>query len=244
MLEVDFHSHTFFSTCGIHTHIEMLTRAKELGMKGLAITDHGPALQSRFTAPFYDRLKNPVAGIRFIKGIECNILDDTGVIDIIDVPARSACHFELVLAGFHPNSPRNMGVEKNTDVMIAALRKNPCIDVISHPNDMEYPLDIERLALVAKEHGAALELNNSKVLYNRTTAESAVHLIRVCKKAGCSIVISSDAHAIEEIGLDDSVRPFIIQEQFPRDLIINDTAAGAFRFIDARRGNKENLCGR
>ena len=243
MLDVDFHSHTFFSTCGIHTHIEMLTRAKELGMKGLAITDHGPALQSRFTAPFYDRLKNPVAGIRFIKGIECNILDEHGVIDIIDIPSRFSCHFELVLLGFHPNTGKNMGVEKNTDIIIAAIRKNSCIDIISHPNEMDYPLDFERLALVAKDHGVALELNNSKMLYNRTTAERTIHLIRICDKVGCSIAISSDAHAIEEVGLDDSVRPFIIQENFPHELIINDTAEGAFRFIDSRRGNKEKLSG-
>ena len=44
MLEVDFHSHTFFSKCGLHSIIEMLTEAKNRGLAALAITDHGPVL--------------------------------------------------------------------------------------------------------------------------------------------------------------------------------------------------------
>ena len=43
MLEVDFHSHSLFSGCGLHTIIEMLTYAKTVGLKALAITDHGTA---------------------------------------------------------------------------------------------------------------------------------------------------------------------------------------------------------
>lgn len=238
MLEVDFHSHTFFSNCGIHTHIELLTRAKELGMQGLAITDHGPALDSRITWPLFDRLHTPVEGIRFIKGIECNLLDAQGMIDIIQIPARFRPFLELVLVGFHPNLQRDQGAGIYTDMIITAIRQNPCIDVIAHPNEIEYPLDFERVVRAAREYGVALELNNSKSLHNRTTPESTRNLIQACKTTGCAIALGSDTHAIEELGLDDAVRPYLEEAAFPESLIVNSTAEKAFAFIEERKKNK------
>ncbi len=238
MLEVDLHAHTFFSKCGIHTHLELLNRAKELGLKGLAITDHGPALKSRITLPFFDRLKNPVDGIRFIKGIECNLLDEQGTIDITGMPSRYTRHIELVLLGLHPNIEKDLGKKRYTDMVVKAIKTNPCIDIIAHPNELEFPLDLEQLAGVAKEYGVALELNNSKTLYNRTTPEVTKELIQVCKKIDCRMAIGSDTHAIEELGLDDSVRPYLVEERFPQELLINGSARRAFDFIEERKSNK------
>ncbi len=238
MLQVDLHTHTFFSKCGIHTHLELLTRAKELGLKGLAITDHGPALKSRITLPFFDRLKNPVDGIRFIKGIECNLLNKKGAIDITQIPSRFTKHIELVLLGLHPNIEKGLGMKKNTDMVIAAIEKNPCVDIITHPNELEFPLDLGRLARAARAYGVALELNNSKTRYNRTTPEVTRELVKVCKKHNCRMALGSDAHAIEELGLDDSVRPYLEEVDFPPTLLVNNTAEQAFDFIKERKSNK------
>ena len=82
MLEVDLHVHSLFSECGIHTHIELLQHGKMLGLKAIAITDHGKTLKSRIPSPFFDRLKDPVDGIRLLKGMECNVVNDTGVVDL------------------------------------------------------------------------------------------------------------------------------------------------------------------
>lgn len=238
MLEVDLHAHSFFSLCGIHTHIELLTRAKELGMKGLAITDHGPALDSRIPWPFYDRLQDPVPGIRFIKGMECNILDDKGTIDLSNLPSRFIPFMQIILVGLHPNIKTGSDPRTYTDMVIRALEKNRCIDVITHPNELEFPLEFDRLAEAARSFGVALELNNSKTLYQRTTDCCTRELVRACKRAGCGIIISSDTHAIHELGLDDSVRPYLKEEGVDEELFINSTAEKAFAFIDGRLGNK------
>jgi putative hydrolase len=239
MLEVDLHSHTFFSACGIHTHIELLTRAKELGMKGLAITDHGPALSPRFASTFFDRLSEPVPGIRFIKGMECNIINDQGTIDIIDIPSHLRTCIELVLVGFHPNLPNNRSAQDNTDILVLALEKNPCIDIITHPNDPVYPLDFDRAARAAKKYGVALELNNSKTLYQRTTPDLTRALVRACKENGCHMAVNSDTHAIQELGCDSSVLPYLQEESFPGELLVNGVAEKAFAFIEERRRNKQ-----
>jgi len=55
VLKVDLHSHSLFSNCGLHTVLEMLTAAKNAGLKALAITDHGTALEGRISSPFFDR---------------------------------------------------------------------------------------------------------------------------------------------------------------------------------------------
>ena len=64
MIEVDLHSHTHFSNCGLHSCLEMLEAARAKGMKGLAITDHGLSLGGRLNSIFFERLKDPVPGIR------------------------------------------------------------------------------------------------------------------------------------------------------------------------------------
>lgn len=235
MLEVDFHSHSFFSNCGIHTHIELLTRAKELGLKGLAITDHGPALNSRITPPFFDRLKNPINGIKLLKGMECNIVDNSGTIDL---PLRYCKFLDLVLLGLHPNIARGQSRETYTEMMLTALEKNPWVDIVTHPDEKDYPLDYQTVAVHAKKYGIALELNNSKLLHDRTSPAEMTKLITACKVTGCSVALGSDAHALEEIGLDDAIRPFLTQLKFPDDLLVNNTAEKAFAFIEARRGNK------
>jgi histidinol phosphatase-like PHP family hydrolase len=52
------------------------------------------------------------------------------------------------------------------------------------------------------------------------------------------MAIGSDAHSLEEIGLDDSVKPFLIEEDFPEDLLVNSNAEKAFAFIEGRKNNK------
>lgn len=230
MLEVDLHSHTHFSKCGIHTHLELLTRAKELGLKGLAITDHGPVLKPTTPGPFWDRLNNPLEGIRLIKGMECNVLDGEGTIDL---PEEKLKYMEIVLLGLHPNIKPCDDKYKNTNMLIKAIEKNSAVNVITHPNDKHYPINFYRLAAAAIENNVVLELNNSKTLLKRVDDSVTKELITACKELGCPMMINSDTHAIEELGLDDSVKPFLAELDFPEELIVNSTAEKAFAYIDS-----------
>jgi len=235
MIEFDLHVHTLFSLCGIHTVLELLDRAKEIGMKGFAVTDHGQTLGGRLNNPFFERFKSPCPDVKILKGIECNILDNNGK---IDVPRSFINFIDIVLLGIHPNTGRGLDREIYTDMLIAAIQKNPCVDIITHPNDPMYPIDYRRLAKAAKSAGVALELNNSKVLYARTEAQSAVELAEACRDEGCRMAVNSDTHAIHELGLDDSVRPILEAVNFPRELIVNRDEESALGFIESRRENK------
>jgi len=232
MIPVDLHSHTLMSQCGIHTHLEMLQAAREKGLAGLAITDHGPALKGRLPSPVFERLVQPVPGIRFIKGIEANVTDAEGT---IDVPDWLLPLLDIVLLGLHVRFPLRRGSADWTDALIEAMRRNPWVDVITHPVDENFPLDLERLAKEAQGLGMAIELNNSKVLYQRTTTEEVARLLAICRDTGCKVAVCSDSHTVEEIGGDESVRPLLEASGIPGSQVVNASAGTAFAFIAARR---------
>jgi putative hydrolase len=242
MIEVDFHSHTLFSKCGLHTIVEMLTEAKSRGLAALAITDHGVALKGGPPTTFFDRLENPVEGIRLLKGLESNIVSDDGEIDF---PQKMLRFADIVLLGMHPHLPADRSPDYNTKLLLRALEKNPFVDIVTHPEDVQYPVDFDKLALFAKKTGIALECNNSKILNNRVSPERMMEYLEACKRAGCRIAVDSDAHALGEVGLDESVRPILAAVGYPERLIVNNTAGSAFAFIEERRKvKKEFLDGR
>jgi putative hydrolase len=238
MLEVDFHSHTFFSKCGLHSIVEMLTEAKNRGLAALAITDHGPMLQGGTPSTFYDRLHDPVPGIRLLKGLECNIASDDGAIDF---PLKFLKYADIILLGLHPHLQPNKPKDHNTSLLVRALEKNPFVDIVTHPEDVQYPVDFDILAKYARRHGVALECNNSKILNKRVAPALMVDLLDSCKRIGCRIAVNSDAHALQEVGRDDSVRPLLTQVGFPEELIVNRNAKSAFAFLDERREIKQRV---
>ena len=239
MLNVDFHSHTHFSRCGLHSIIEMLTEARNRGLVALAITDHGSALKSSVPSTFFDRLApNVVEGITLLKGMECNVTDGDGTIDFRH---KFLPYMDIVLLGLHPNLEAEQPQDYYTSVLLKAIEKNPVIDIITHPEDIHYPVDFDALAHYAQQHNIVLELNNSKILYNRVTPGVTLEFLKACKRNNCRIAINSDAHARQEIGLDSSVRPLVKQADFPEELIVNSTAETAFAFLAECRAKRKKL---
>ena len=235
MIEVDFHTHTLYSHCGIHTAQEVLAWARQLGMKGVAITDHGLAAGGRLNSPFFERFICPFPEVKLLKGIECNLLDENGKIDL---PSHYIQFLDIVLLGIHSNTPKGLSKEQYTLMLVNAIKSNRQVDLITHANEPNFPVDYEILASEAKKEGVLLELNNSKNLYSRTSNNDTIELLRACKKNECPIAITSDMHAIHELGSDEAVRPILAEVNFPGSLIVNKTAEGAFKFIASRKERK------
>ena len=236
MLTVDLHSHSLFSTCGLHTALEMLTRAKALKLKAFAITDHGLTLKGCLNSIFFKRLMDPVPGIRLLKGVECNLLETPGN---IDCPTEFLPDMDVVLLGIHHNIQKGLGQSRYTEMLLAAMEKNPYVDIIAHPNVLGYEVEFEPVAKAAIGYGMALELNNSKSALGKTSPKATQELILACKRLECPVVVSSDAHAINEIGQDTAIRPILENLKFPEDLIVNKDKSSAIAFIEKRRQLKQ-----
>lgn len=238
LLKVDLHAHSIFSQCGVHTVVEMLTHAKKLGLKALAITDHGTALKDcRLNSPFFLRLTNPVPGIKLLKGAELNVINDKGE---TDCPKRYLPFMDIVLLGLHHNLEKDMGETKYTSMLINAINKNDYIDVITHPNNPDYPVDVEKLVKICTEKSIAIEINNSKYQQGKISEESMFNLLLLCKNHSCQIVVNSDAHVLSEIGNVKSVMSLIKKMKFPFELFINRDLKTTLSFIEKRRINKKN----
>ncbi len=235
MIPVDLHSHSLFSGCGVHTVVELLTRARERGLAALAVTDHGPAVGGRINSVFFDRLHEPVAGIRLLKGVESNLGPRPGTTDF---PLAHVRHCDVALLGIHSNTPRGLAPEQYTDLLLATLEAHPFLDIVTHANSAEYPVAMGRLVRGVRDLGRAIELNNSKVALARVDDDVTAALLEACANDACPVVVSSDAHTLDEIGSDEAIRPLMSRLTFPEELVLNSTAARAFAFIESRRPAK------
>ncbi len=232
MLEIDLHVHTLFSHCGLHTVLELINQARLTGMKGLALTDHGLTMGGRLNDVFFNRFQCPYEDIKLLKGIECNILDENGTIDL---PSAFIPFLDVVLLGIHHNTPKGCSRDYYTSLLINAMEKNSRVDIITHPNDSAYPLDYQSIARKASRMGMALELNNSRILYSRSSIEQTIALLQACKEEKCFIAVCSDTHAIHELGQDSSVVPLLRSVEFPGELLVTRDADTTLEFIKSRK---------
>jgi len=147
---------------------------------------------------------------------------------------------DIVLLGIHSSIPDGLGTKAYTDMLILAMEKNPYVDIIVHANASIYELDLEAVVQSALKNDMVIELNNTKCCSGRSHANSTRNLIDICMRLSCPIVVSSDAHTINEVGQDSMVQSLLQEVRFPQELIENLDADKAFAFLEQRRDRKQN----
>ena len=203
----DLHMHTT-ATDGEDTLAEMVRAAVAIGLRYIAITDHGQRVtMARGLDPGrllkqwneIDRLNESLAEdghppIVVLKGIEVDMLEKGGL-DLSDDVLEQA---DWVVASLHygQSQPR----ERITARIIEAI-ENPHVSVIGHPTGRlllrrpPYDVDMEAVIAAAARTGTFLEINANPWRLDLNELHAAA-----AKKAGVKIVISTDAHSIR--GLD------------------------------------------
>lgn len=222
--EVDTHTHTVISGHAWSTLTENCLAAKARGMKGLCLTEHGPAIEGGAPAyiPHSQRmLPQTIEGIRVYKGIEINVLDHQGNLDIPDEYLKFC---EFAIASIHTHMfPKRAEKGKNTNVYLKIL-KNPYIDMIGHPDDPSVPCDFEALIAQAQKYGKLLELNNNSTTPHRPGSLPSLRAYILCCKAHRQrVCVSSDAHFHTMIGNVSPLMRLLEELDFPQDLIVNLT---------------------
>ena len=201
ILEADLHMHTVACGHGYSTVKELADAAAEAGLKIIAVTEHGPAIPGAPHMYFYENLKRLPSywkGVEVLKGVEANIINIYGCLDL---PGELLAGMDIVLAGFHTRTGMDgLSVEEYTSGMISAL-KNPLVHVITHPGNPGFPVDIEKVALAARDNQKVLEINNSSFSTARPGSISCCRqFVRQVKKINGLVVINSDAHVFTEVG--------------------------------------------
>lgn len=198
--EVDTHCHTVASGHAFSTIVENAREAAKKGLKMIAITDHGPAMEEAAHRYYFWNMKvipRKIEGVYILRGIEANILDDKGTLDLEE---RFLKKLDIVLAGIHSSRFLENSVEENTQAVISAM-KNPYVDIIVHPGNPDYPIDIDKFVEAAVEYNVHIEINNSSLTTSRIGSKE--NCILIAKKAGlmdAKVALGSDAHICYDVG--------------------------------------------
>lgn len=250
ILTADYHTHTPYSH-GKNTVAENTARAKELGLKTIAISDHG------FSHVVYGLRRKEVAryreecaaaekeyGIKVLVGIESNIRSVSGVGDLTE---KDYENFDVYLCGHHVyvryltqrerwsvgfgnwicqsmlHKQTNKQVIRNTETYLNAIKNNP-IDAITHLGYM-CPANTLEVAKCAADYGTYIELNSKK------THLTDEELSEIVAKTSARFIINSDAHSVDRVGDTKLVEEQLARLNFPMDRIDNvDGRFPTFRF--------------
>ncbi len=220
---MDLHTHTLASGHAYSTILEMAQAARDKGLQLLAMTEHGPAMRGSCQHTYFENIKvipRERFGVRTLFGVELNILDPEGHVDIEErlLPAMDICVASLHIPCYAPRS-----MEENTNAYIRAM-ENPYVNIIGHPDDPRYPIDLKAVVEAAKENHVILEMNNSSLAptsFRKATKEGYLEFLELCQSYDQPIIMDSDAHVDIDVGNHCYVSEILEEAQFPEHLIMN-----------------------
>ncbi|MGL4989429.1 MAG: phosphatase [Cetobacterium sp.] len=236
--KIDLHIHTNVNPHAFSTLEENISAAAKKGMEVIAITNHGPALED---TPHWWHLVNiavlpdVIEGVRVIKGVEANICNEFGKLDINSRVSESV---ELVLAGFHViDEYGNIDDrEKNTTAILNLIKKQKA-DIIVHLGNPIFPIDYERVVEAAVQNNVALEVNNTSLgtITRVGSKKNCKAMLELAKKAGCLIALGTDAHYSGHIGCFERVIDLLNEVDYPEELIVNSSRDNFDKFLRVRQ---------
>ena len=255
ILTGDYHTHTPYSH-GKNSVDENVAKAKEVGLKQIAITDHGFSHVAfglrRYQVKKYIADCKAAAnkyGIDVLVGVESNI---RGVDGKGDLKKSDYENFDVYLCGNHIfiwydtlldwayyglgnvfsrelfKHPSKQMIANNTKAYIQAIKNNP-IDAITHLNYL-CPANALEVAKCAADYGTYIELNAKK---KHLTDEE---LSEIIIQTDARFIINSDAHAARRVGDTKIVEEQLKRTNFPMDRIDNINGKYPnFRFAEFKK---------
>jgi DNA polymerase (family X) len=200
-LRGDLQSHTKASD-GHATLAEMAEAARQRGYEYLAITDHSKyvgvtqgldAGELAEQMDEIDRLNEELEGIRLLKSIEVDILEDGS----LDLPDEILERLDLRICSVH--SKFDLSREKQTERILRAM-DNPNFNILAHPTGRRigqrrpYEVDMERVMEGALDRGCFLEVNAQPVRLDLDDV-----YCKMAKEIGVKLSIATDAHRPSEL---------------------------------------------
>ncbi len=241
-IRIDTHTHSVASGHAFSTIDDLARGARRRGLAGFVLTDHGPGMPGGTHPYHFGNLRiipRRIHGVRFFSGVEANIMDLAGGVDLADYLLR---RLDYVLAGFHDICFDPGSLPDNTTAMIAALA-NPMIDAISHPGNPQFPVDQRAVVRAAVRYGKALEINNSSFRIRKGSAASCSDLAAICAQEGALVVCGSDAHYWRDVGNVPLALDLIKAAGIPKDRVINASEDGFYAFMERRTRERAQTAG-
>jgi putative hydrolase len=219
----DLHVHTISSGHAYSTLQEIVQHAKSIGLPMVGISDHAPGMPGGAHLFHFLNMRilpKVIDGVRVLRGIEVNVMDHQGT---IDVDQRTLDITEYAIASLHPPCIPFGDMEANTNALIKVMGIDG-IQIIGHPDDERYPLNYDILAKAAKEHHVLLEINNSSMngFSARSNSKAVIRqLLDACKRHQTHVIFGSDAHISFDAGNFTYCMKIVEECDFPMELVVN-----------------------
>jgi putative hydrolase len=231
---VDCHCHSVSSGHGYSTVLELADFAKKKGIRMIAVTDHGPALPGAPHPFHFSNLKvvpEKIYGVEVLSGIEANIIDYNGAVDL-DEKRLSA--LDIVLAGYHEPCLEPATGNEHTRAVLR-LMETGTIDVLVHPGNPRFPIEIDKVLKKARETNTLVEINNSSLWISREgSLKNCLHIARQCKKYGVRVIAGSDAHICFDVGNFHQVDAIFQKIEMPAELVMNRSVEAMKEFLKSK----------
>jgi putative hydrolase len=239
-LVIDTHTHTVSSGHAYSTVQENAREAAANGIKIFVMADHGPALPGASSLLHFGNLRiipEEIYGVRVVKGVEANILDREGR---LDMPESYLTRLEFVLASFHDVTFDPINREEHTSILEKVL-KNPYVDAVAHPGNPMYPVDIDRVVRAAAEYGKFIEINNTSFKVRKGCEANCMEFVKKCKKYGVTVTCGSDAHISFDVGRFDRVNAMLEEAGMPEELVLCTSVERFENYLAERKKFKKKI---
>jgi putative hydrolase len=236
MLKIDLHVHTIASGHAHCTILEYIQQAKKLKMKVIGITEHGPGSTETLVSYIYfrelTRIPKIVDGVRILKGVEANIINAKGELDLDDDTLK---RLDYVMANIHPDTPyKDGGPEINAQAVINAIKSGK-INILTHPSvTKNIPVNVEKISEEACKNNVLLEVDIAYLSERRMKKDTLSNLkimIDTAKKYQKKIIVGTDSHNIWELGDISKLDKIKKEIGLNDDLIINNYPKELFKLL-------------
>jgi putative hydrolase len=226
----DMHVHSTASFHAYSTILENISYAAKMGLKAMATTDHGPLLPDAPHEWFFHNIRalpREIDGVKLVRGIEGNIVDLEGNLDL---PNWALERLDWVIASFHGDVIQPSNIENHTKAYIN-IAKNPDVDAIGHSGQEAYKYEYEKAIKVFKEYGKIVELNELSFIGRPGSTVNCVEIAKLCKKYEVTVVVNSDSHFATHIGKFPKVLKMLDEIDFPEKLVLNANEENFFDYF-------------
>lgn len=231
---IDTHTHTYLSGHAYSTIFENVTVAAQRGLKGIVNTDHSPALSDcRWPAAvnFLKQVPREYMGIHIYRGVEADVIDFEGN---LSVTSDFFPKVDFMIASLHDIVIRPGTKEQNTQALIGALR-NPQVDILGHPGNPNFPVDIEAVVKEAAKQHKLIEINSHSFEFRKGCEENCRQFALLCKQYGVRISISSDAHTCFDVGNFKNAFTLLESIDFPQEQVVTRSLESFEAYLAERR---------
>ncbi len=232
-LVADLHIHTIASGHAYSTYAEVVQVAAQKGLQAIALTDHGPAMPGgphRYYFGNLFALPEKEQNVEILRGIEANIIDRDGTVDL---PDNYLQMLDLVWVGLHIGCLQPAGKSINTEAVLNALA-NPYVDGIVHPGNPNFSIDDEAVVREVIKRGKVLEINNGSFVMRRGSKTGCLEIARMVRRFDGIVALNSDAHVAANVGCSERALKLAAEAGITSELILNADLERLKAFLKSR----------